>query len=122
MTVRPLSPHLQIYRWQLTSVLSILHRLTGIALCFALIGLTGWLFSLSQGPVFYKKYMDILNSWPLQVISGFVIICLNFHFFNGIRHLLWDIGYGLDIEKVYVSGKAVLTLTFLNSLLMFWWY
>lgn len=88
MDSRPLSPHLQIYRWQLTSVLSIVHRMTGIALTGFIIGLIAWLFSLSQGPYSYQLFMEFLNSWPLKMAGLFLILSLSYHFFNGIRHLL----------------------------------
>lgn len=114
---RPLSPHLQVYRPQLTSVLSILHRITGIALAVGTLLLVYWLVALSIGPAAYAD-----AQWFLSSILGRLLIfgwslTLFYHLCNGIRHLFWDAGYGFELENAYRSGWAVviasLTLTVL---------
>jgi succinate dehydrogenase / fumarate reductase cytochrome b subunit len=108
---RPLSPHLQIYRWQLTSVLSILHRMTGIALAIGAILLVSWIGSASDGPESYSKMQWFLGSWiGLLLLFGWSI-ALFYHLCNGIRHLWWDTGHGLELKSVYASGWAVLAAT-----------
>ncbi len=117
---RPLSPHLQVYRWQMTSLLSILHRLSGILLVIGLVVATGGLYSLGQGPLCYQYYVKFLGIWPLRIFCYFLIFCLSFHFFNGIRHLFWDIGMGLDLKTAYKTGTLVLFLTLLSSFFIIW--
>ncbi len=118
MDSRPLSPHLQIYRWQLTSVMSILHRLSGMALLGIILELIAGLYCLSQGESFYTPFLVLLQSWPIQSLNIISIFCLTYHFFNGIRHLFWDIGWGLEVSTVYKSGYAVLIVTFIVSLIL----
>jgi succinate dehydrogenase / fumarate reductase, cytochrome b subunit len=104
---RPLSPHLQIYKPQLTSVLSISHRLTGIALAIGAIPLVYWLWSVSQGPEHYEFVFNVYGS-PLGLILLFGwSYCFFFHLANGIRHLFWDAGYGFELAQVYFSGWLV---------------
>src|SRR5580658_10426847 len=108
---RPLSPHLQIYRWQLTSVLSILHRMTGIALAVGAILLVAWLGSAADGPASLAKMQWFLGSWiGLLLLFGWTV-ALFYHLCNGIRHLVWDTGHGLDLKSVYAGGWAVLGAT-----------
>ena len=108
---RPLSPHLQIYRWQLTSVLSILHRLSGIALAVGAILLVSWLGAAADGPASFAKMQWFLGS-PLGLILLFGwSVALFYHLCNGIRHLWWDTGRGLELKSVYASGWTVLAAT-----------
>jgi succinate dehydrogenase / fumarate reductase cytochrome b subunit len=108
---QPLSPHLGIYRWQLTSVLSILHRVTGIALAVGAILLVSWIGAASDGPESFAKMQWFLGS-PLGLILMFGwSIALFYHLCNGIRHLCWDTGRGLDLKSVYASGYIVLIAT-----------
>ncbi len=95
---RPLSPHLQIYRWQLTSVLSILHRATGVALSAGTILLVWWLVAAASGPEAYEGVQEFLGSWlGLLLLFGWSL-SLFYHLCNGIRHLVWDTGHALDLE------------------------
>ena len=104
---RPLSPHLQIYRWQLTSVLSILHRFTGVALGVGTLLLVWWLAAAAAGPGPYAGVQRFLGSWlGLLLLFGWSA-ALFYHLCNGIRHLWWDTGNGLDLPSVYASGWAV---------------
>src|SRR5258708_16088954 len=87
---RPLSPHLQVYRWQLTSVMSILHRATGIALSLGAILLVWWLGAASDGPEPYAAVQRFLGSWiGLLLLFGWSL-ALFYHLCNGVRHLVWD--------------------------------
>jgi succinate dehydrogenase / fumarate reductase cytochrome b subunit len=108
---RPLSPHLQIYRWQLTSVLSILHRMTGIALVVGAVLLVSWFGSAADGPASFAGFQGFLGS-PIGLILLFgCSVALFYHLCNGIRHLCWDTGRGLELKSVYASGWTVLAAT-----------
>ncbi len=112
---RPLSPHLQVYKPQLTSVLSIVHRLTGVGLAVGTLFLTWWLIAAAIGPGAFAAAQAFYGSWfGYLVLFGFSV-CLFYHLCNGVRHLVWDLGYGFDIENVYRSGwtmlAAAVTLT-----------
>lgn len=108
---RPLSPHLQVYRWQLTSVMSILHRATGVALSLGTILLVWWLGAASDGPEPYAGMQRFLGSWiGLLLLFGWSVALL-YHLCNGIRHLWWDTGNGLELRSVYAGGWAVLGST-----------
>jgi succinate dehydrogenase / fumarate reductase cytochrome b subunit len=108
---RPLSPHLQIYRWQLTSVLSILHRSTGVALTIGTLLLVWWLVAAANGPDSFETVQSFLGSWlGLLLLFGWSV-ALFYHLCNGLRHLWWDTGRGLDLPSVYSSGWTVLIAT-----------
>ena len=108
---RPLSPHLQVYRWQLTSVLSILHRMTGVALAVGTILLVSWLGAAADGAEPYARMQWFLGSWiGLLLLFGWSV-ALFYHLCNGIRHLWWDTGHGLELKSVYASGWTVLIAT-----------
>lgn len=108
---RPLSPDLQIYRPQLTSVLSITHRLTGIALSIGSPLLVCWLIAAVAGPSTYTTLHGFLASWlGLALLLGWTF-SLFFHLCNGIRHLFWDAGYGFDLQTIFASGWAVVTIS-----------
>jgi succinate dehydrogenase / fumarate reductase cytochrome b subunit len=108
---RPLSPHLQIYRWQLTSVLSILHRATGIALAVGVVLLVSWFGSAADGPASFVKFQGFLASPVGLVVLLGCSVALFYHLCNGIRHLCWDTGRGLELKSVYASGWTVLVAT-----------
>jgi len=103
---RPLSPHLQVYRWQISSVLSILHRLTGVALTLGLPVFVYWLFALASGPQAYAEAQLILGSMWLKLCYLGWSFCFFYHMANGIRHLGWDLGYGFESVQIHVSGWA----------------
>ena len=108
---RPLSPHLQVYKPQVTSVLSIFHRITGVALSFGLVLLVGWIFSLSLGESIFNYYSLFLESWLGLLVMFSFTFALNYHFCNGVRHSFWDAGYGYEISTVYKSGLAVVIIS-----------
>jgi len=105
---RPLSPHLQIYRWQLTSVLSIVHRFTGLALCVGTLLLVWWLVAMASGPQAFGVAQDFIGSWLGRLLLLGWSFALFYHLSNGIRHLWWDAGYGFSIKSVNTSGYVVL--------------
>jgi succinate dehydrogenase / fumarate reductase cytochrome b subunit len=103
----PMSPHLQIYRPQLTSVMSILHRITGIFLSLGTLVLVYWLMAAAEGPQAYQQAQSLLSSWiGLLLLFGWSL-ALFYHLCNGIRHLFWDAGLGMDIKTVYATGQFV---------------
>lgn len=110
---RPLSPHLQVYKPQLTSVLSILHRMTGVFLSIAGLLLAYWLVSLMRGPEVYADAMSLLGSGFMRLVLAGVSFSFFYHLCNGIRHLFWDAGYGFEIEQIYASGWTVVVASIL---------
>ncbi len=104
---RPLSPHLQIYRWSLTMALSILHRASGVALLFGLLLLLWWLVALASGEAAFATVRAVTGS-PIGVLALFVLtLVLYYHLANGVRHLVWDAGFGFDKETARQSGVFV---------------
>jgi len=101
---RPLSPHLQVYRWQIGNTLSILHRLTGVALALGLVALAYWLMSLAGGEDSYDDAMRLYSSpFGLAALVGWTFSFM-YHLLNGIRHLVWDAGYGFERKQRHTSG------------------
>lgn len=113
---RPLSPHLQIYKPQLTSLLSITHRGTGVFLSLAALVLCYWLLALASGPIAYEQLLKHLGAWYGRIPLYFALFSLYYHLCNGIRHLFWDLGLGFEIKTVYASGYATIAATLLLSL------
>lgn len=108
---RPLSPHLQVYRPQITSVLSITHRATGIALTVGTVLLAAWIVAAAMGPAAHAQIAAILGSGLGQVLLFGWSLALFYHLLNGIRHLFWDAGHGFDLATMEKSGKAVVAGT-----------
>jgi succinate dehydrogenase / fumarate reductase cytochrome b subunit len=110
---RPLSPFMfpNWYRFQITSALSILHRLTGIALAVGSILLTWWLIAVAAGGQVFAATHAFLAS-PIGILLLFLwSVAFFYHLCNGIRHLVWDAGYGFEIRTAHLSGYAVLAAT-----------
>ena len=105
---RPLSPHLQIYKMPLSAKLSILHRLTGLALSFAAVILVFWLFSLAYFAHSAIAFHDFFSSIFGRVMLVLFSFAFFYHFCNGIRHLFWDVGKGFDLESVNKSGVMII--------------
>lgn len=104
---RPLSPHLQVYRWQITMVLSIHHRITGVALAVGTLLLTWWLLAAAAGPVAFATAQSLIGSpIGLLLLLGWTW-SLFFHLANGIRHLVWDTGYGFEVSSIDLGGYMV---------------
>jgi succinate dehydrogenase / fumarate reductase cytochrome b subunit len=108
---RPLSPHLQVYRWQITMTMSILHRVTGVGLTIGAFGLTCWLMAVAAGGDHYAHAAQCLASPLGQFLLFGFSLSLVYHLLNGIRHLLWDAGWGFEIPEFYASGWTVVALT-----------
>lgn len=107
---RPLSPHLQIYRPQLTSVLSITHRATGVFLSFGAVALVYWLVAVAGGEESYLRMQAVLGSFPGRLLLFAWTFSFFYHLCNGIRHLCWDAGLGFELSVVYVTGWAVVVV------------
>ena len=119
MTNRPISPHLQVYRPQLTSVLSILHRITGVALAVGTILLVYWLIAAASGPEAFASAEALIGSWLGRILLFGWTFALYFHLSNGIRHLFWDAGFGFELKTVYASGWTVVALAAVLTLASF---
>ena len=114
---RPLSPHLQIYRPQITSLLSITHRFTGIALAIGAIFFTYWLLSAAYGADKFALAQVLFRSWIGQLILWGFTFSLFYHLANGIRHLAWDAGRGYELDKLRLSGWLVFSFAISMTIL-----
>ena len=114
----PLSPFLQ-YRPQLTSILSISHRITGVFLSAGAVLLCCWLVSVAAGAEVYAVINRHVAAWYGQVVVIGFVFSLYYHLCNGIRHLFWDMGLGLEITTTYRSGYAVVIATILLTIMTF---
>ncbi|MEM7506866.1 MAG: succinate dehydrogenase, cytochrome b556 subunit [Pseudomonadota bacterium] len=118
---RPLSPHLQVYRPQITSMLSILHRATGVGMLVGASAVVWWLLAAATGPDYFALVDGVLTSWIgiLVMLGSAWALC--YHLANGIRHLIWDMGLGFELDAVTKSGVAavgasvILTLALIVS-------
>ena len=113
---RPISPHLQIYKWQLTSVLSIFHRATGIALAVGALYLAVWVMCASS-PRAYATFQSFNTSLLGRFVLGGWLFSAFYHLCNGIRHLFWDAGYGFGLKDAYRSGWTVVVVSLLATAL-----
>ena len=115
----PLSPHIQIYKWHISSLLSIIHRISGVINLLALILIFFWLIFLSLGENNYQSFLLIINSF----IGKFILIgftwSMSFHLLSGIRHLVWDLGYGFEIKTANITGVIVI-ISSLVLTIIFW--
>jgi succinate dehydrogenase / fumarate reductase cytochrome b subunit len=120
MTGRPLSPHLGVYKFMYTMTLSILHRMTGIAATFGFLVFVWWLLALASGPESYAAALAVL-AHPLAklLLAGFAFAFV-YHFCNGIRHLVWDTGHGLERAQARRSGAAVVVASVVLTALLIW--
>lgn len=101
---RPLSPHLSIYRPQLNSAMSIFHRISGLSMILAAILIVWWFLAASTSPEYYAIVDGLINSWIGTAIMVLSVMALWYHFCNGVRHLIWDLGYGMENDEVTQSG------------------
>jgi len=108
---RPVSPNIQIYRPQLTSVLSIANRIAGIVLAVYAVGLVIWLVAAATGPEAYATVHAFIRSWVGLVLLFGCSFCFFLHLCGGIRHLAWDAGYGFSLQAIYASGWTVVAAT-----------
>ena len=115
----PISPHLQIYRWNISSLLSITHRIVGVANLLALFLIFLWLLTFSFGESNYELFLIVINSF----FGKFILIgfswSMSFHLLSGIRHLFWDLGYGFEIKTANISGIIVIASSLILTII-FW--
>ena len=118
-TDRPLSPHIGIYKPQITSVLSILHRATGVFLCFGAVVFAWWLIALALGPEPFAAARSALGSWVGRLLLFAWTFSFFYHLCNGVRHLFWDAGLGFELPTVQASGKAVVAASIALTIVAF---
>ena len=115
----PLSPHLQIYKWQISSLLSITHRIVGVINFFAITLICFWTLTLLLGQNSYQTIQIFLNT----IFGKFAVISLcwtfSFHILNEIRHLIWDVGYGFDLKISKITGIIALVGSFVLTILFY---
>ena len=110
MPVRPLSPHLSVYRFAYTMALSITHRITGVALAAGLLVLACWLLSAAAGPDSYAATVAVLSHWFFRVLLVAWLAAFLYHITSGIRHLLFDVGIGLEKSEARRSATVVIVV------------
>ena len=115
----PLSPHLQIYRWHISSLLSITHRISGVINLLSLILIFFWLLVLSFDQSIYKLFLLMANSFFGKFILIGFTWSMTFHVLSGIRHLIWDLGYGFEIKTAKISVIIVIISSFILTII-FW--
>jgi succinate dehydrogenase / fumarate reductase cytochrome b subunit len=117
---RPLSPHLSIYRWPITMATSILHRTTGVAMTAGFIVFVGWLFDAASGPDVYAMFLGAMDTTAGCVLLVGWSYAFFYHLSNGIRHLVWDTGRGLEIGQATASAWFVIVTSIVLTA-AFWW-
>ncbi len=115
---RPLSPHLQIYKPQWTWVPSIMHRLTGVGMLVGGVMVVWWLTAAAAGPEHFATVDGIVTSWLGHLVLLGLTWALAFHFLNGIRHLVWDVGLGFEVETAELSAQATVAGSVVLTLLL----
>ena len=116
---RPLSPHLTVYRPQITSMMSIFHRITGVAMALGAALVVWWLLAASIGADYFATADWVLTSWLGLLVMFGMSWALFYHLCNGVRHLVWDAGYGFELEHVSFSGIVVIVAS--GMLAIFLW-
>ena len=112
----PLSPHLQIYKPQITSLLSISHRISGVALNFVLVMLVLGLLCITLGESYFKLLISLITSFPIKIIIFLAILGFSYHFLNGIRHIIWDFGFLLGNRSSAIFGYIIIATSFISSI------
>lgn len=113
---RPLSPHLQVWRWHITMLSSILHRATGFALYATILIAAGWAIALASGPFAYASYLGLVGSPLGKLILFGATVSMFFHLANGVRHLMWDAGEGLNPKTADMTAAAAMAFAVAASL------
>lgn len=114
----PISPHLQIYKPQITSLLSITHRITGFSLNLALILLSLWIISFGLGSDVYANFVSIFETIFIKIVVYFIVLGISYHALNGIRHILWDFGLMISNKAALVSGLVIIFTSVILSFLI----
>jgi succinate dehydrogenase / fumarate reductase cytochrome b subunit len=117
---RPLSPHLTVYRLPLAARLSVLHRGTGVFLSLAAFALVAWLFAAAGTEDQYARFLELARSWPGKLLALGAIFSLMLHFFTGLRHLLWDIGWGLQMKQTLATNWLVVIFAGVATVAIAW--
>tara|TARA_B100001250_G_scaffold253965_1_gene218491 strand:- start:65 stop:451 length:387 start_codon:yes stop_codon:yes gene_type:complete len=104
---QPLSPHLTVYKWQVTNTLSIIHRFSGFILCLGGVLLSIWLISIALGDSTYSLLIGFSNLMIIKLLFVGLSFAFFYHSLNGIRHLMWDIGKGFETNELKISGAIV---------------
>ena len=115
----PISPHLQVYRWHISSLLSIAHRILGVINLLSLISIFFFLLILSFGENYYDIFLTFINTFFGKFILIGFTWSMCFHLLSGVRHLVWDMGYGFEIKTANLSGILVIILSLIMTTL-FW--
>ena len=115
----PLSPHLQIYRWQISSLLSITHRIVGVINILAISAICFWSLFLLLGAENYKVINNFFNSFFGKFIAVGLCWTFSFHILNELRHLFWDMGYGFDLKISRITGVLALIGSFVLTILFY---
>jgi succinate dehydrogenase / fumarate reductase cytochrome b subunit len=118
---RPLSPHLQVYKPQLTTVLSITHRATGIALAVGTLLLVWWIVAAATGESAFANVQAFIGSWIGRLLLLGWSFAVFYHLCNGIRHLFWDAGKGFELETAYMSGRLVVGAAIVLTIVAWVW-
>ena len=114
----PLSPHLQIYKPQITSLLSISHRISGVALNFMLVILVLGLLCITLGESYFELLISLITFFPIKIIIFLAILGFSYHFLNGIRHIIWDFGFLLGNRSSAIFGYFIIATSFISSILI----
>lgn len=121
MTRMPRSPHLSIYRFMYTMSLSITHRITGVALSCSLVLAVAWLTAVSRGAGAYERFYQWAHgNWFVNLVVALWLLALVYHLANGIRHLVWDAGYGFERYQARRSGRIVVVAVAVIWLALLW--
>ena len=115
----PLSPHLQIYKWQISSLLSITHRIVGVINIFAITLICFWSLSLLLGGGSYEIIQALFNSFFGKFIAIGLCWTFSFHILNELRHLFWDLGYGFDLKISKITGVLALVGSFILTIIFY---
>jgi succinate dehydrogenase / fumarate reductase cytochrome b subunit len=120
MAHRPLSPHVFIYRFAYTMALSILHRATGIVLSLGIVLLVAFLMAVAGGSESYERFAHFAGSLPGRILIAGFIVTFCYHLANGVRHLFWDLSWGMERAQARRSGVIVVAATVIVSALLVW--
>ena len=112
----PLSPHLQIYKPQITSLLSISHRISGVALNFVLVMLVLGLLCITLGESYFELLISLITFFPIKIIIFLAILGFSYHFLNGIRHIIWDFGFLLGNRSSAIFGYFIIATSIISSI------
>jgi succinate dehydrogenase / fumarate reductase cytochrome b subunit len=120
MAHRPLSPHLSVYRFAYTMALSILHRATGLVLSLGIVLLVALVMAVAGGSHSYERFTRFASSVPVRLVIAGCIVAFCFHLANGVRHLFWDLSWGMERRQARRSGAIVVAATVISSALLLW--